>query len=86
MIAGIDVTFRYRVGWAIAVSEDDGGPWASLHDVREFRTMAGAEAYQREIAEQGRAALLQVGVLQWLTPEQAEEMARDAVSAGSRLT
>lgn len=86
MIAGIDVTFRYRVGWAIAVSEDAEGPWASLHDVREFRSMPGAEAYQKQLAEQGRPALLQVGVLQWVTPEQAEKMAHDAVSSGSRLT
>jgi hypothetical protein len=82
MIAGIDVTFRYRVGWAVALSDSA----VSLSDVREFRTMAGAEGYQKEIAETGREALLQVGVLQWLTPEAAAEMVQDVVSAGARLT
>ena len=83
MIAGVDVTFRYRVGWAIAAHADDA---VSLHEVREFRTLAGAEAYQEELAGQGRTALLQVGVLQWTTPEQAEALVAAAVTEGARLT
>lgn len=82
MIAGIDVTFRYRVGWAVPLDVDA----VSLSDVREFRTLAAAERYQQEVSSSGRAALLQVGVLQWLSPEQAEQMAKDAVASGSRLT
>lgn len=83
MRAGIDVTFRYRVGTVEGVLD---GTTVSLHEPREFRTLAAAEGYQRDLADvTDRPTLLQVGVLQWTTPAIAEALVAEAVAEGANL-
>lgn len=82
MMAGRDVTFRYRVGAVAGGGED----WASLHDVREFRTLRAAERYQEELTKaQPFPVLLQVGVVYWTSYEDAQARVEKAVSDGWRL-
>lgn len=82
MIAGIDATYRYRVG--LVMGEYDDGS-ISLHEVREFRTLAGAEGYRDELAARGYVAIVQVGLLLWTSPEDAERRLMAAQSEGARL-
>lgn len=69
------VTICYRVGDLVHVyGMDYSHPGASLRDVREFKTYKAAERYGAEIDARGGNALLQMGVLQWMTPEAAADV------------
>jgi hypothetical protein len=63
------VALRYRV---LTEAWDSGS--AVLADVREFKTLKGAEAYQRSVPG---SSIIQYGVLQWFDDEGASaEMVR----------
>ena len=77
-------TFRYRVG-DLAHADDVAGPVGYFYEVREFRTLAAAERYAAELAARGRNALLQVGVLQWMAPDDAAALMEELIAGGTEL-
>lgn len=87
ILAPGEFSYRYRVVRLIYVPQpDDPGEETAFGDqAREFRTLAGAEAYHQHLVDPGRAAILQVGLLRWLSHEEAQAEAKRLLAAGSHL-
>lgn len=76
-------TFRYRVGHLAHVYESASSsrPVGHLYNVREFKSLESAQRYGAQLHARGDNALLQVGVLQWMTPEAASEMLTELIAS-----
>ena len=72
IVRDTDHEVRYCVGRLLGLWSD--GEAASMVDIREYRTLAKAEARQAEIVAEGDVAVMQVGVTTWLPPEAAGEL------------
>lgn len=65
-------TLRFRVMQIIGVAESAG--FVGSNTTREFKTHKGAVAYQNELSQrQPYPVALQVGVVQWLSEDEANE-------------
>jgi hypothetical protein len=78
---GRDGGVQYRVGVVVhssTTNDGSGEPVLYVESVKEFKTIRKAEAYQRRLAQdEGRVTVLQVGVIQWMTNDDATDaMAR----------
>lgn len=82
------VTFRYRVGRVVGVSTPDTQHGYSgcifAEDVKEYRTLDGANAYEAQVDEKDQP-VVQVGVLMWLSPEEAAEKMDELIRQGFDL-
>ncbi len=69
-----DHAFRYRVVrfWTTIPGDTEADEAAYGDEPREFKTLAGAEKYRDEIVATGHKALLQVGVVRWMSHDEAE--------------
>lgn len=68
-----DCGLRYRVGRVMAVADGVDG-YVFAGDVREFKTFDGARAYRDHlIRTQGVRAMIQTGVIEWMTDAAAIE-------------
>lgn len=85
-----DFALRWRVGeiWSVVPAErDDGSDGAAfMAEVREFKSAKGANAYADEIRVRGLQAGMQVGVVQWLSDDDASAMIERLHAEGGTAT
>lgn len=79
-----DFSFRYRVAlvYGMGANEPDEDEYAFTSTPREFRTLKGAETYQQTL---GRASVLQVGIVRWMSNEEAMSEALRLQAAGGQM-
>lgn len=78
-------TFRYRVGDLTHAWKSADRAGGSLQEVKEFRTLKAANRYGAELTKRGGNALLQVGLVQWMAPEDASVAMLDLIATGVEL-
>ncbi len=88
IVSPVQFAIRYRVARLRDVAPGAGGPGqetAMVDEVREFRTLDGADRYQDQLLADGKPTVLQYGLLRWMTHAEVTAEARRLQAEGGRL-